>query len=115
MGVLGHDSREKNIDIKPVFHSRISPFIKLFFRAVCDGQQKMKILIFNNWAAEQVSSATHERKKIISMSKFFASGGEMMEWKTALRYLRLRQTANVKLQILQGNFHTFSTANSLSC
>ena len=34
--------------------------------------------------AEQVSSATHERKKMISMSNFFAGGGEMMEWKTAL-------------------------------
>ncbi len=40
--------------------------------------------IFTTGPAEQVSSATHERKKIISMSKFFAGGGEMMEWKTAL-------------------------------
>ncbi len=29
----------------------------------------------------------HERKKMISMSKFFAGGDEMMEWKTALRVL----------------------------
>ena len=34
--------------------------------------------------AEQVYSATHERKKMVSMSKFFAGGREMMQWKTAL-------------------------------
>ncbi len=39
--------------------------------------------IFNDWPAEQISLATHERKKMISMSKFFAGGGEMIEWKTA--------------------------------
>jgi hypothetical protein len=35
-------------------------------------------------AGEQISSAANECKKMISLSKFFASGGEIREWKTGL-------------------------------
>ena len=34
--------------------------------------------------AKQISSAPHECKKMISMSKFFTSRGEIREWKTGL-------------------------------
>jgi hypothetical protein len=40
-------------------------------------------------AGEQIFSAANECKKIISLSKFFASGGEIREWKTGLRIVIL--------------------------
>jgi hypothetical protein len=42
-------------------------------------------ILSNCIAEEQISSAAIECKKMISLSKFFVSGGEIREWKTGLR------------------------------
>ncbi len=73
--------------LKPVFHSRISPaknLISCSFVPSAKGQTENE----NFQRLDQQNKFLQRRmnvKKIISMSKFFAGGGEMMEWKTAFK------------------------------
>ena len=94
--------------LKPVFHSHISPplaknfaakkFICCSFAPSTKGQtevENFKQLYY--LAGEQIYSAANECKKMISLSKYFASGGEICEWKTGLTdrtklYSRLTQS-----------------------
>jgi hypothetical protein len=67
------------LKLEPVLHSRISPPPPKKLIQKC----LKKLNIFNNYIeAEQISLAVNECKNMISLLTFFASGGEITEWKT---------------------------------
>ena len=83
--------RENRIttSLKPVLHSRISPpLAKNLISCSFVPSAKSQTEDENFQRLDQQNKLLQRRmnvKRMISVSKFFAGGGEMMEWKTALR------------------------------